>query len=158
MNTVEKTAPITNYDPRQHLIQIKSGNTSKDYLPVQQRIVWFRAHFPQGVIDTEMLHLDMDRDTEEDAFVWNADKRRSEKVVKHGKGFCIFRATVSDGIGGKATGTKSEKAASFPDFLEKCETGAIGRALAALGYGTQFVGEEFNEGHRLADSPVANRR
>jgi hypothetical protein len=32
-----------------------------------------------------------------------------------------------------------EKAASFSDFLEKAETGAIGRALAALGYGTQFA-------------------
>ncbi|MGH2481156.1 MAG: hypothetical protein ACRDHW_15985, partial [Ktedonobacteraceae bacterium] len=55
---------------------------------------------------------------------------------------------------GVATGTKSEKAASFGDFLEKAETGAIGRALAALGYGTQFTGEEFDERHRIVGSPV----
>ena len=46
-----------------------------------------------------------------------------------------------------------EKAASFPDYVEKAETGAIGRALAALGYGTQFA-PELNEQHRIVDSPV----
>jgi len=61
---------------------------------------------------------------------------------------------VKDGQGGVATGTKSEKAASFPDFIEKAETGAIGRALAALGYGTQFTGDEWDEAHRIVDSPV----
>ena len=66
----------------------------------------------------------------------------------------IFRAIVKDGQGGTATGTKSEKAASFPDFIEKAETGAIGRALAALGYGTQFTGDEWDEAHRIVDSPV----
>src|SRR5262249_3254316 len=69
-------------------------------------------------------------------------------------GFVIFRAVVRDGTGGMATGTKSEKAASFPDFIEKAETGAIGRALAGLGYGTQFTGDELDEAHRIVDSPV----
>ncbi|WP_149399155.1 hypothetical protein [Dictyobacter arantiisoli] len=101
-----------------------------------------------------MLHLDLDRDTQEEAFVWNAERRRSEKIMKQAKGFCVFRATVRDGVGGMATGTKSESAASFPDFIEKAETGAIGRALAALGYGTQFTGDEWEEAHRIVDSPV----
>ncbi|GCE19242.1 hypothetical protein [Dictyobacter kobayashii] len=101
-----------------------------------------------------LYHLDMDRETEEDAYVWNAERRRSEKVTKQAKGFCVFRATVKDGVGGMATGTKSEKAASFGDFIEKAETGAIGRALAALGYGTQFTGDEWEEAHRIVDSPV----
>ena len=142
------------FNPNEHLIQIKSGQTSKDYLQVQWRLVWFRSACPHGTIETEMLHLDIDRDTEEEAFAWNAEKRRSEKVVKHAKGFAIFRAIVKDGQGGIATGTKSEKAASFPDFIEKAETGAIGRALAALGYGTQFTGDEWEEAHRIVDSPV----
>ncbi|HTD18454.1 MAG TPA: hypothetical protein VK667_02885, partial [Ktedonobacteraceae bacterium] len=38
-------------------------------------------------------------------------------------------------------------------YIEKAETGAIGRALAALGYGTQFA-PELNEEHRIVDSPV----
>ena len=52
-----------------------------------------------------------------------------------------------------AQGTKSETAAGFQDHLEKSETGAIGRALALCGFGTQFA-PEFDEGDRLADSPL----
>jgi hypothetical protein len=141
------------FNPNEHLIQIRSGQTSKDYLPVQWRLVWFRSAFPQGSIETEMLHLDMDRDTEEESYVWNAERRRSEKVIKQAKGFCVFHAVVKDGVGGVAMGTKSEKAASFPDFIEKAETGSIGRALAALGYGTQFA-PELDEMPRIVDSPV----
>jgi hypothetical protein len=81
------------------------------------------------------------------------EKRRSEKVTKHANGYVVFRAVVKDGKGGVATGTKSEKAASFSDFIEKAETGAIGRALAGLGYGTQFA-PELDEQHRIVDSPV----
>jgi hypothetical protein len=142
------------FNPNTHLIQIKSGQSSKDYLPVQWRIVWFRSLFPQGTIETKMLQLDLDRDTEEEAFVWNPEKKRSEKTIKHAKGYCVFYAVIKDGVGGMATGTKSEKAASFPDFIEKSETGAIGRALAGLGFGTQFTGDEFEEAHRIVDAPV----
>jgi hypothetical protein len=134
-------------------MQIKSGKGSSDYLPVQWRLVWFRSLCPDGTIETEMIHLDLDRETEEEAYAWNNDKKRSEKVMKTGKGIAIFRATIKDGKGGVATGTKSEKAASFGDYIEKAETGAIGRALAALGYGTQFA-PELSEEHRIVDSPV----
>jgi hypothetical protein len=142
------------FNPNEHMMQIKSEQGTRDYLPVQWRLVWFRSICPHGSIETEMLHLDLDRDTEEEALVWSAERRRNEKIIKHAKGFVIFRAVVKDGQGGVATGTKSEKAASFPDFIEKAETGAIGRALAALGYGTQFTGDEWDEAHRIVDSPV----
>lgn len=141
------------FNPNEHVIQLKSRDGSKDYLPIQWRLVWFREKYPQGTIETEMLHLDLDRETFEETTVWNNEKRRSEKVMKQAKGFVLFKATVKDGKGGVATGTKSEKAASFPDYIEKAETGAIGRALAALGYGTQFA-PELSEEHRLVDSPV----
>ncbi|HEY4034021.1 MAG TPA: hypothetical protein VGL94_08685 [Ktedonobacteraceae bacterium] len=142
------------FNPNEHIIQIKSDQAVRDYLPVQWRLVWFRSLCPEGTIATEIIHLDLDRDTEEEIFVWNNEKRRSEKVVKYAKGLVIFKATVSDGKGAIATGTKMEKAASFSDWLEKAETGAIGRALAGLGYGTQFTGDELNEAHRIVDSPV----
>ena len=141
------------FNPNDHLMQIKNRNGSADYLPVQWRLVWFREHCPEGSIETEMLHLDLDRETEEEGYAWNNDTRRSEKVIKRANGIAVFRATVKDGKGGIATGTKSEKAASFSDYIEKAETGAIGRALAALGYGTQFA-PELNEEHRIVDAPV----
>lgn len=145
--------PVRAFNPNEHLIQLKSGQTSKEYLPVQWRLVWFRALCPEGTIETEMLHLDLNRETEEESWAWNAQTRRNEKIVKRANGFVVFQATVRDGRGGMATGTKSEKAASFPDFIEKAETGAIGRALAALGYGTQFA-PELDEAHRIVDAPV----
>ncbi|MBV9231513.1 MAG: hypothetical protein JOZ18_19550 [Chloroflexi bacterium] len=142
------------FNPNDYVIQIKSKDGFRDYLPVQWRLVWFRTAFPQGTIETEILHLDIDRETEEEVEVWDSEKEQHEKITKHGKGFVIYKATVKDGKGGVATGTKMEKAASFGDWLEKAETGAIGRALAALGFGTQFA-PELNEEHRIVDSPVA---
>ncbi len=142
------------FNPNDHLMQIKNRNGSSDYLPVAWRLVWFRSVCPVGEISTEMIHLDLDRETEEESFAWNQETRRSEKIIKRANGFVIFRAVVTDGKGGKATATKSEKAASFGDYVEKAETGAVGRALAMLGYGTQFTGDELDEQHRIVDAPV----
>jgi hypothetical protein len=66
----------------------------------------------------------------------------------------IYKATVADGEGGIATGTGTETRKGFEDFVEKAETRAIGRALAALGIGTQFVGQDLTEGEHVADAPV----
>jgi hypothetical protein len=145
---------IRAFNPNEHLIQLKSKNGSSDYLPVQWRLVWFREQCPEGVIETEMVLLDPDRETEEEIYQWNNETRRSEKIVKRAKGFVVFRAAIKDGKGGSATATKSERAASFADYIEKAETGAIGRALAMLGFGTQFTGDELNEEHRIVDAPV----
>jgi hypothetical protein len=129
------------FDPKAHLIQlprrVKDPATGQwttrldDYLEVKHRLVWFREKFPRGTIITETVLLDWD------------------------KGVCIHRAHVGDGEGGMATGTGTETRKSFEDFVEKSETRAIGRALAALGIGTQFVGEELSEGEHIADAPVA---
>lgn len=154
MNRQEREEQRTRtFNPNEHVMQLKSREGTKDYLPVQWRLVWFREACPNGTIETEEVEVDLDREMEEEVYAWNAEKRRSEKIIKRAKGYARFRATVTDGRGGKATGTKSECAASFPDYIEKAETGAIGRALAALGYGTQFA-PEFNEEHRIVDSPV----
>jgi len=142
------------FNPNEHLMQLKSKEGPKDYLPVQWRLVWYRERCPEGTIETEMIHFDPDRETTEDGYAWNEQTRRSEKITKRGLGFCIFKATITDGHGASAIAYKSEKAASFPDYIEKCETGAVGRALAMLGYGTQFTGDELDEQHRIVDSPV----
>ena len=147
----QSTSP---FNPNEHLIQIKGRNGVSDYLPVQWRLVWFRSAYPNGSIETEMLHLDLEREVEAVIDVWNEEKQQVEKVVKHNKGLAIFRATAKDGLGGIGTGTKSETAANFPDFIEAAETGAIGRALASLGFGTQFA-PELQEEQRIVDSPVA---
>src|SRR6266705_3382950 len=151
----EATSHTAKFNPNEHLIPIKNrGGKDADYLPVQWRLVWFRDACPEGTIETQATFLDFDRETEAESWKWDEVQRKSVKVVKHAKGAAVFFARVTDGKGGSATGTKSETAASFPDFIEKAETGAIGRALAALGYGTQFA-PELDEQHRIVDSPVA---
>jgi hypothetical protein len=145
------------FNPNEHVIQMKSREGTKEYLPVQYRLVWFRQACPQGTIDTEELEYDLDREVEAEVYVWNAEKKRSEKIIKKARGYARYRAVVTDGKGGRATGTKSENAANFGDFGEKAETGAIGRALAGLGYGTQFA-IDLDEGVRLADAPVEQNR
>jgi hypothetical protein len=142
------------FNPADHLIHLKGRNGSADYLPVQWRLVWFREVCPQGTIDTEELEVDPDREMEEEVEVWNEETHSNEKIIKRAKGYARYKAIVTDGKGGRATGTKTEKAVSFPDYVEKAETGAIGRALAALGYGTQFTADEFNEQQRIVDAPV----
>lgn len=101
----------------------------KDYLQVAHRLVWFREEEPNSGIETKFLLL------EKDSAICQAAITRDGKVV--------------------AMATKREDTKGFGDFIEKAETGAIGRALALLGYGTQFTLPDLDEGDRLADSPVS---
>jgi hypothetical protein len=104
----------------------------RDYLEVKFRLVWFREDHPDWSIETEFLSID-------------AHSACARAVVKDATGRVI------------ATSHKTESESNFPDFMEKAETGAIGRALALIGYGTQFCADELDEGERIVDSPVAKR-
>ena len=101
----------------------------KDYLQVAHRLVWFREERPNWSLETDFLTL-----TDSHAI--------AKAIVKDEQGRII------------ATAHKREDKGHFADFLEKAETSAIGRALALVGYGTQFA-EELDEESRIVDSPVA---
>lgn len=115
------------FEPAKYLVNI---NGRGEYLEVKWRLLWLRTAHPDAVIETELVHL---RDHE-----------------------AIFKARVSIPGGGAATGWGSETANDFRDFVEKAETKAIGRALAALGFGTQFCQDhEFGAADgRIVDTPV----
>lgn len=100
----------------------------KDYLQVAHRLLWFREEHPDGEIHTEYLQI--------------------------GSDYAIAKATIT--LNGKplATAHKKEDKQGFADYHEKAETGAIGRALALCGYGTQFA-QELEEEHRIVDAPQA---
>jgi hypothetical protein len=129
------------FDPKPHLLQlprrVKDPHTGQwttrleDYLEVEWRLVWFRECFPHGHITTEEICVDLDR------------------------GYARFRCVVTNGEGGQASGYGTETAAGFADYVERAETRALGRAPAALGIGTQFVGQDLTEGEHVADAPVA---
>ena len=145
------------FNPEKHLMDL----SGKSYLEVKWRLVWFRQECPNGTIDTEEMEVDTAREVEAEVPTGNwipnpnrPGKKMPEKVIKQAKGYARFRAVVTDGKGGRATATKSENAASFEDYIEKAETGAVGRALAMLGYGTAFTGDELSEDHRIVDAPV----
>lgn len=112
------------FNPQEHLMDLKG----KKYLQVMWRLVWFRQDKPNWCIDTKLEQL-----TDNHA---------------------VFSAKILDEDGmQKASGYGSEGIKDFRDFIEKAETKAIGRALAMLGYGTQFA-PELDEGDRIVDSPV----
>jgi hypothetical protein len=102
----------------------------KPYLQVAHRLVWFREEHEDWGIETEFLTTS---DSEQRAICSARIKDASGRII--------------------ATATKQEQARDFPDFIEKAETGAIGRALALCGYGTQFA-PELDEGERIVDSPT----
>lgn len=110
------------FDPSQHMIELRGRGGASQYIEVKWRIVWFRDEYEHGGIVTEMIKL-----TDNEA---------------------IFKATVTDGLGGIATGHGSETQGDFGDFLEKAETKAIGRALASLGYGTSAADHEMGHNKR----------
>lgn len=155
------------FNPSEHLMKIGKRDDAKDYLAVQWRLVWVNDVVDRAVaagqdvkldIDTEEIDCDLDKEFSAEVFAWNSEKRRSEKVVKVAKGYAKYKATVTLQIGNmikRASATKSERAVDFPDFIEKANTGAVGRALAMIGFGTQFTGPEFDEGtERIVDAPV----
>ena len=112
------------FDANSRLIDLKG----KSYLQVMWRLVWFREDHPDWNIDTKLEHYD--------------------PTGNH----AIFSAKIYDENGAqKSSGYGSESATDFRDFIEKAETKAVGRALAMLGYGTQFA-PELDEGDRIVVS------
>ena len=113
------------FNPNERMMKLKG----RDYLQVAWRLVWFREEHPDWSIDTNILEADAEH--------------------------AVMKCVICDENGAqKCAGHGSESKRDFGDFLEKAETKAVGRALAMLGYGTQFAGAELDEGERIVDSPI----
>lgn len=117
------------FNPNEHMMKLKG----KYYLQVMWRLVWFREDHPDYGLDTVLLESDDNR--------------------------AVFKAKITDETGRPVcSGHGSESKRDFGDYLEKAETKAVGRALAMLGYGTQFAADELDEGERIVDSPVDRQK
>lgn len=120
------------FDPTQHFTDLK-GNA---YLGARWRLVWLRSVHPDWEVSAEFIELDF------------------------AAGYAIVRAVIRDETGRLiATGVKSETRRGFANFVEKAETGAIGRACAVAGFGTEVAADmdEGDEVGNLSDAPVALR-
>lgn len=124
----------TEFDPNRYLTKVGSA----DYLEVKWRLVWLRDVHPDAQIETEEIKV-----------IPPGVDPEGVKV-----GWALFKARVLiPSTGASASGYGSESVEDFRDYIEKAETKAIGRALAALGFGTQFSGREW-EHDGVVDSPV----
>lgn len=112
------------FDPREHLRQLEDGSS---YLDIKWRMHWLRSEHPEADIQTELLALDDEH--------------------------AVCKAVVSIPGSGSATGHASATRASTTSFIETAETRAIGRALAALGYGAEYVETDTLRGR--AATPVS---
>ena len=85
----------------------------KGYVEVNQRIKYFREHYPDGSLITELVSND--------------------------NGVCVFKATAIIEDKARSTGWAYEKEGSSninkTSYLENCETSALGRCLGNLGIG-----------------------
>lgn len=115
---------MSSFDPRPFLIDIKG----KAYLPVAARLLWLRHDEPAATLETELVTFTAE--------------------------IAVVKATVRIPNGGSATGYGSEEPGGKFDPIERAETRAIGRALGALGFGTQFCFGDHDEGEHVADSPM----
>lgn len=109
--------------------------SGKDYLPVPFRLLWLRSEKPLWGIQTEIIEA---------------------------AGFVLVKATVTDETGRVIASAHKActNVSKFPP-VEKAETGAMGRALGAAGFGTQFGEldeEEPGVMGGIADSPVSRTR
>ena len=105
------------------LIRVQGGLL---YLKAPYRVLWMREEHPDWSIVTSIEYADYE------------------------KGFAVVRAVIMDGEGRILATAHSEESRGKLPYLRKAETGAIARALALCGYGTQFGELEDEEG---ADSP-----
>lgn len=123
--TEKKATTIKKFNPEEYMTDIKG----KKYLPVAWRLVWFREEHPDWTIATE--------------------------IVENTNNYAIMKAKIISPDRVIATAHKKEDVQGFGDYMEKAETGAIGRALAMCGYGTQFAPELEEGTERIVDSPQA---
>lgn len=124
------------FDPAKHLIKIKG----KDYLEVKWRIVWLRTVHPEASVETEVVRKDAEGITVRAEVSWPILLDGGHVHVVKGSGYA-YEPQLRPGRMGQA--------------MENAETSAIGRALATLGFGTQFSPDMDQAEGFVVDSPVS---
>ena len=128
---------VDNFNPADFTRQLPNEDgTMSLYLDVKYRLLWFRLHRPNGKIDSEIIHVD------------------DKSAVVCCKLYAD-RGDAPDQYVAKSSAQRFVTQERFGDrYLETAETAAMGRVLAAAGYGTQFCGAADMFGDIMVDAPV----
>lgn len=110
------------------LIRVQGGLL---YLKAPYRVLWMREEHPDWAVVTSIVYAD-----------WE-------------KGFAVVQATIMDGDGRIMATAHSEESRGKLPYLRKAETGAIARALALCGYGTQFGEIGMEDEEMILANPIA---
>ena len=117
MTDEQRLQALEAYNPHEHLVKIKAKDgTLKDYLPAGWRLYELRLRYPNITIESEIVHLDAERN------------------------LVVVKAWMFDG----KTYAESERRASaykqgFLSALDKVETAAKARASRDFGISTELA-------------------
>ena len=137
MKSVPTINAVDGFNPADFTRQLPNeGGSTSLYLDVKYRLLWFRLHRPKGKIDTEIIHVD-----DKSAVVCcKLYEDKADPVDQYVARSCAQRFITTEKFGNR--------------YLEIAETAALGRVLAAAGYGTQFCGGTDMFGDIIADAPI----
>ncbi len=140
-NTTARVIPAINavdgFSHAEFTREIPNDDGTKSlYLDVKYRLLWFRLHRPEGKIDSEIIRVD-DKSAVVCCRLYNDRKDPPEQYIARASAQRFFN---SDKYGDR--------------YLEIAETAAMGRVLAAAGYGTQFCSSSDMLSDVIADAPV----
>ncbi len=119
------------------IIKDETTGEEKKYMPVTNRVLWFRMANPFGKIVTNIVERTDSFAVVEARIYLSKDDEDKNYIAK-----------------GTAQREYSKDATYSMRNIEWAETAAIGRALSLAGYGTQFCSEELGDNGPV-DSPVS---
>ena len=136
-----RTIPINNsvdgFNPAVFTRELMNEDGTKSlYLDVKYRLLWFRLHRPNGKIQSEIISVD-DKSAVVSCKLYSD---RSDPPDQYIASSCAQRFFSGEKFGDR--------------YLEIAETAALGRVLAAAGYGTQFCGTTDMLSDVIADAPI----
>lgn len=141
---------MNTFNPNVHMMTLQG----KPYLPVAPRISWINDDHANANIPALAEHGAISIQTTLEHYGTFDYYDKAGKLAQDWQAVVFAEVVICDTAGNvvkRATGRKRETMKGFADFVEKAETGAIGRALAAAGYGT-LASLDFEEGEKA--SPI----
>lgn len=116
------------FNPQEHIRQLADGS---EYLDLKWRLLWLRSEHPKALVETQMVPFEEDD--------------------------VLCRASISLGDGGgSATAHGSASRTEYGGAAaEEAENRALARALAALGYGTEFIPDDEVDAEPAPTPPVS---